>query len=56
MDLPQKAFIHHPEPWDVRFIMYGCTLFDIFWTVEQKHPATAMIEQKSQDNFLHNSN
>ncbi len=50
MDSPQKALIYDPEPRNARF-MDGCSLFDIFWTVEQKHLPTAMIEQKSQDSF-----
>ncbi len=25
------------------FIMDACILFDVFWTVKQKHPPTAMI-------------
>ncbi len=43
MDSLQEAFIHPPEPCEARFIMDACTLFDLFWTVEQKHPPTAMI-------------
>ncbi len=38
MDSLQEAFIHPPEPCKARFIMDACTLFDVFWTVEQKHP------------------
>ncbi len=33
-----------PEPCEACFIMDGCTLFDFFWTVEQKHPFTAIIK------------
>ncbi len=36
MDSLQEAFIHPPEPCDAHFIMDVCTLFDVFWTVEQK--------------------
>ncbi len=43
MDSLQEAFIHPPEPCEARFIMDARTLFDVFWTVEQKHPPTAMI-------------
>ncbi len=28
---------------EARFIMDACTLFDVLWTVQQKHPPTAMI-------------
>ncbi len=37
------AFIHAPEPCEARFIMDARTLFNMFWTVKQKHPPTAMI-------------
>ncbi len=47
MDSLQEAFIHSPEQCNALFIMDGCTLFDVFWTVEQKHPPTAMIELRS---------
>jgi len=43
MDLLQEAFIHTPEPCEARFTMDVCALFNVFWTVEQKHPPTAMI-------------
>ncbi len=43
MDLLQEAFIHPPEPCEACFITDACTLFNIFWTVEQKHPPTAII-------------
>ncbi len=43
MDSLQEAFIHPPEPCEGRFITDACALFDVFWTVEQKHPPTAMI-------------
>ncbi len=33
-----------PEPCEARFIMDAYALFDVLWTVEQKHPPTAMIE------------
>ncbi len=38
----QEAFIHPPEPSEALFNMDGCALFDVFWTVEQKHPQIAM--------------
>ncbi len=43
MDSLQEAFVHAPEPCEARFIMDACILFDVFWTVKQKHPPTAMI-------------
>ncbi len=43
MDLLQEAFIHVPEPCEACFILDACALFDILWTVEKKHPPTAMI-------------
>ncbi len=43
MDSLQEAFIHAPELCEARFIMDGCSLFDVLWTVEQKHPLNAMI-------------
>ncbi len=43
MDSLQVAFIHAPEPCEARFIMDARTLFDAFWTVEQKQLPTAMI-------------
>ncbi len=36
MDSLQEAFTLLPEPCEACFIMDGCTLFDFFWTVEQK--------------------
>ncbi len=36
-----------PEPCETCFIMDARALFDVFWTVEQKHPPTAMIELRS---------
>ncbi len=55
MDSLQQAFIHPPEPCDAR-IMDAHTLFKASWTVEQKHPPTAIIELGSgQDNFYYNS-
>ncbi len=44
MDSLQEAFIHPPEPCEGCFIMDGCALFDYFWTVEQKHPPSAIIK------------
>ncbi len=38
MDSLQEAFIHAPEPCEARFIMDAHALFDVFWTVQQKHP------------------
>ncbi len=43
MDSLQEAFIHPPEPCEACFIMDARALFDVFWTVEQKHPPTAKI-------------
>ncbi len=43
MDSLQEAFIHPPEPCEARFIMDAHALFDYFWTVEQKHPSTAIL-------------
>ncbi len=36
-----------PEPCEARFIMDACTLFNIFWTVEQKHPPAPVIKLRS---------
>jgi len=44
MDSLQEAFIHPPKPCESNFIMDAHTLFDVFWTVEQKHLPTAIIE------------
>ncbi len=41
----QEAFIHPPEPCEARFTMDVRALFNSFWTVEQKHPPTAMIRR-----------
>ncbi len=43
LDSLQEAIIHPPEPCEACFIMDVRALFDVFWTVEQKHPPTAMI-------------
>ncbi len=51
----QEAFIHKPELCDACFNMDGCTLFDYFWTIEQKHLPMDSKAWKSQDNFLNNS-
>ncbi len=40
MDLLQEAFIHSPELCEARFIMDSRTLFNVLWTVVQKHPLT----------------
>ncbi len=50
MDSLQEAFIHPPEPCEARFIMDEHTLFDYFWTVEQKH--SRYKAWKSKDNFI----
>ncbi len=42
MDFLQEAFIHLLEPCEARFIMDAHALFDVFWTMEQKHPLIAM--------------
>ncbi len=47
MDSLQEAFIHPLEPCEARFITDAHTLFNVFWTVEQKHPSTAIIELRS---------
>ncbi len=36
-----------PEPCKAHFIMDARALINMFWTVEQKHPPTAMIELRS---------
>ncbi len=41
------AFIHPPEPCEARFIMDARALFNVFWTVKEKHPPTKMIELRS---------
>ncbi len=38
MDSLQEAFIHPPKLCEAPFIMDTRTLFDVLWTVEQKHP------------------
>ncbi len=43
MELPQETLIHPLKPREARFIMDVCALFGVLWTVEQKHPPTAMI-------------
>ncbi len=43
IDPLQEAFIYAPEPSEAHFIMDTNALFDMFWTVEQKHPTTLMI-------------
>ncbi len=42
MESLQEAFIHAPELCEAHYIMDACTLFDVFWTVKEKHPPTAM--------------
>ncbi len=53
MDSLQEAFIQPPEPCEAHFIMDARTLFDVFWTVEQKHPTTAMITLGIARTILH---
>ncbi len=36
-------FILPLEPFKACFITDGFALFDFFWTVEQKHPSTAIL-------------
>ncbi len=43
MDSLQEAIIHPPELCEAHFIIDVHGLFYVFWTVEQKHPPTAMI-------------
>ncbi len=43
MDSLQEAIIHPPELCEAHCIMDVRSLFDVFWTDEQKHPPTAMI-------------
>ncbi len=43
MDSLQEAFIHPPELCEARFITDARTLFDYFWTVEQKHPPIPIL-------------
>ncbi len=56
MDSLQEAFIHPPEPCEARFIMDEHTLFDYFWTVEQKHSRyTPVIKLGRARTILYNS-
>ncbi len=56
MDLLQEAFIHTPELCEARFIMDARTLFHVFWTVDNKAPASPHCNAwRGQDNFLYNS-
>ncbi len=43
MDSLQGGIIHPLELCEARFIMDARALFNVFWTVEHKHPPTAMI-------------
>ncbi len=58
IDSLQKAFIHPPppppppEPCEARFIMDAHALFDVFWTVEQKHPPTPILMLGRARNIL----
>ncbi len=47
MDSLQEALIHSPELCEACFIADAHTLFNVFWTVEQKHLPTATIELRS---------
>ncbi len=40
----QEAFIHPPEQCEAHFNMDAHALFDVFWTIEQKHAPTEMIQ------------
>ncbi len=42
MDSLQEAFIHAPEPCEARFITDASALFNVFWTVKEKHLPTAI--------------
>ncbi len=47
IDLLQEAFIHPLELCEARFFGFFMdlhTLFDVFWTVQQKYPLNAMIK------------
>ncbi len=50
MDSLQEAFIHPPELCETRFITDACTLFHVFWTVDNKHPLTPLkgLEEPGQ--------
>ncbi len=43
MDSLHEAFIYTLEPCEACFIMDARTLLNVFWTVQQKHPPTAMM-------------
>ncbi len=43
MDSIKKVFIHPSELCEAHFIMDVRALFNVFWTVYEKHPLTAMI-------------
>ncbi len=43
MDSLQEAFIHPLEPCEACFITDAHALFDVFWTVEQKHLPTPIL-------------
>ncbi len=51
----QEAFIHPLEPCEAPFITDMRALYYVFWTVEQKHLPTAMIELRRAGLFLYNS-
>ncbi len=44
IDSLHEAFIYPPEPCEARCIMDGCALFDVFWTVEQKHRTIPILK------------
>ncbi len=50
MESLQEAFIHAPELCEAYFTTDRCTLFDVLWTVEQKHQPTAMIKLGTANN------
>ncbi len=44
MDSLQEAFNHPPKPCEALFIVDGCALLHVVWTVEQKHSLTFIIK------------
>jgi len=48
----QEAFIHPLEPCEAPFITDMRALYYVFWTVEQKHLPTAMIELRRAGHFF----
>ncbi len=49
----QEPFIRAPEPCEACFIMNARALLDVLWTVEQKHPPTAMITLRRARTILY---